>query len=437
MERELEIATAYKILEIEKGATEEEIKKAYIKQIKAHPPEIEPDEFIRIRKAYETLKDPVKRAREDLFTFDFLHDEFYLGKNVVNFTQPLEDLDHNINILKNELASSPANFSIKEQLIELLKQRASYYISKKEWDKALSDFEYLLTLKNRDKEIEHDLFYLYALVAFKQAGIGEYDSAISLWEKSLNLRPDSAQILHNLAIANEKIGEKEKALNYWKRTLEAWESQLQLNPADEYLKNCIIELRKYLADRLLLSPKEREKRTSEEAIQEYRKILELDPDNYHARLQIATAYMSEGKWAEAQKELDALSRKYINNVEILNMLGWAYLNDCKFEEAFATWNRVLAIDAKNTVAKENIIRGHLLVGKKLRDQGLLNAALVHFKSVLKYMPNNPDIYLEIGNTYARKGDYKAAIAAWQTVLQIDPKNKIARKAITEARFKEK
>ena len=61
---------AREVLGVAVNATEEEIRAAYLQKIKDHPPETSPDEFERIRDAWETLRDPRRRARSLLFDFD-------------------------------------------------------------------------------------------------------------------------------------------------------------------------------------------------------------------------------------------------------------------------------------------------------------------------------------------------------------------------------
>lgn len=56
----------YATLGLERAATAAEIKKAYFTLVRAHPPEREPDTFKRIRSAYESLRDPEKRAETDM-----------------------------------------------------------------------------------------------------------------------------------------------------------------------------------------------------------------------------------------------------------------------------------------------------------------------------------------------------------------------------------
>lgn len=54
------------ILGVAPDAGEEEIRAAYVRKVKEHPPDRSPEEFEKIRDAYDTLRDPRRRMREIL-----------------------------------------------------------------------------------------------------------------------------------------------------------------------------------------------------------------------------------------------------------------------------------------------------------------------------------------------------------------------------------
>lgn len=61
-----EMKSYYKILGTTANIGNSRIKEKYIQAVKEHPPEIDPEGFESVRKAYETLRDPEKRKQYDL-----------------------------------------------------------------------------------------------------------------------------------------------------------------------------------------------------------------------------------------------------------------------------------------------------------------------------------------------------------------------------------
>ena len=58
------------VLGVGQDAGEEEIRAAYVRKVKEHPPDRSPEEFERIRDAYDSLRDPRRRMREKLLSVD-------------------------------------------------------------------------------------------------------------------------------------------------------------------------------------------------------------------------------------------------------------------------------------------------------------------------------------------------------------------------------
>lgn len=62
----LTLPDPYAELGLTETATEADIKQAYFAQVRAHPPETDPQGFKRIRAAYERLRTPEKRLETDM-----------------------------------------------------------------------------------------------------------------------------------------------------------------------------------------------------------------------------------------------------------------------------------------------------------------------------------------------------------------------------------
>jgi len=66
----LSFGSARKILEIEADSDEKQVRAAYLQKVRQYPPDKSPEQFERIREAYEQLCDPKLRVREALFGCD-------------------------------------------------------------------------------------------------------------------------------------------------------------------------------------------------------------------------------------------------------------------------------------------------------------------------------------------------------------------------------
>ena len=61
------IGDPYKVLSLKRGASHDEIRRAYFRQVREHPPETDPDGFKAIRAAYEQLRSAEQRVETDLY----------------------------------------------------------------------------------------------------------------------------------------------------------------------------------------------------------------------------------------------------------------------------------------------------------------------------------------------------------------------------------
>jgi tetratricopeptide (TPR) repeat protein len=423
---------AYTILNIRKGASDQDIKRAYVEMVKRYDPEKHTERFMVIQGAYERLRDPKKRAKEDVFSYNGAHGEFQFTPDEKT-DEPLPDVLMRIRQLEEQLKEGESNAALKPALIANYMKRSFRNTQKKLWTEAIKDWIAVLRLDSTHQRAKNNLIFSYVYLGYYYALHDLLDEAMNLWEKSLQMSPDNLEVIHNMALASEASGDREKAGQYWNETVKRWKSALEKNPSDEYIRNCIVEVHKHHGGKALESVPTPE--TKQEAIEQYREILKVSPGDFEAQFNIASTLMDERKYDEAIEELKKLGAQHPKNLDIVNLLGWAYLNSGRFELAFNTWRRGLMIDQKNLTLRDSIMRARLAVGKKLKESGHYTQALVHFKELQKMMPNQWELHLEIGDTLLRKGDRRSALSEFQKVLDLDPKNKLAKKAISDIRLR--
>jgi len=420
---------AYTILNIRKGATDQEIKQAYVALVKKFDPESHTDRFVVIQHAYDRLSDPIKRAREDVLTFNHVHGEFHFSKEERgNHSGP--EIHQRIRILEEKRRENPNDETVNQDLLSCYMQRSFTNVKKKMWKESIRDWQSVLGLDETHLRAKNNLLFAYIALGYSYATHELYDEAIELWEQASQMNPDDVQIIHNLALACDNSGRREDAERYWDEVLKRWKLNLDQNPDDEYLKNCIVEVRRHHGGRAAESGK-----NAEVAIEDFREILKIKPNDFEAQYQIASTLMEEHKWSEAVEELQKLHKQFPKNIEVLNLRGWALLNGGQVEQAFQTWRRSYALDKKNQSTRDALVRAHLSVGKRLRERGLFTPALVHFKALLRYLPKSPEVHFEIASTYLLKGDERPAYNEFNRVLAIDPRNKNAKKALSELKMR--
>ena len=58
------------ILGVDLGATDEQVRDAYIEKVRQHPPDRDQEQFEQVRDAYEELRDPQRRAKQMILSID-------------------------------------------------------------------------------------------------------------------------------------------------------------------------------------------------------------------------------------------------------------------------------------------------------------------------------------------------------------------------------
>ncbi|MCX7012212.1 MAG: tetratricopeptide repeat protein [Candidatus Sumerlaeota bacterium] len=431
---------AYAILNLRKGATDEQIKESYIRLVKRFDPERHTDRFMVIQNAYDRLTDPVKRAREDVLAFTPVQGRFqFLDEEKAEADEAA--LEKTIAQMEGELEKGDGAEEKYEALAKALMLLSAQSIRRRQYQRAIDAWERILQIDPTHQRAKNNLIFARCSLAYSYAEHELYEEAIEMWVRASQMNPDDDATVHNLALACEAAGRKDEAERYWAEALRRWKLTLDRTPDDEYLRNCILEVHRHHGGRAMeaapaAAAAGQGAAASASAVKEYKEILKIAPDDYEAQYQIAVSQMEQRQWSEAVESLKTLIRKNPKSVEAMNLLGWALLNSGQIDAAFMAWRQSIQIDPKNLETRDAIIRAHLDLGKRCREQGQYSSALKHFKSLVKIVgPKNPEVHLEIGSTYYLKGDKRAAFLEFQAVLQLDPRNQAARKMMQELRMR--
>ncbi|RMF22357.1 MAG: tetratricopeptide repeat protein [Deltaproteobacteria bacterium] len=103
-----------------------------------------------------------------------------------------------------------------------------------------------------------------------------------------------------------------------------------------------------------------------------------------------------------------------DNVEIHNALGWTLFQEGRTEEAVEEYERALAVDP-------NYVKSHNNIALALVELGRLEEAADHYRKSVELDPDQPEIYSDIGFIEGQLGRPDKALAYYRKALERDPK----------------
>jgi len=151
----------------------------------------------------------------------------------------------------------------------------------------------------------------------------------------------------------------------------------------------------------------------DEAVASYEKAIELDPGFGEAYGDLAAAYIDLGKLAEAVAAGDkaiALAPEYAN---AHYNLGLTYANQGRFEKAITEYKEAIRINPDDAITHNNL-------GIAYYEQGQTEEAIAEWEEAIKLDPDYAVPHSNLGLAYRDRGRAKEAIAAFETYLQLQP-----------------
>jgi curved DNA-binding protein CbpA len=193
----------YKVLDTTAKISQRRIKEKYLEAVRKYPPETHPNEFEKIREAFETLKDPIKRKQYDL-------SRKYGGKLEKMIEDAFKALIKNhhkkaIKIFNNILGLDSENLLAQIGLMHGYVLTGDLNKGKEYFKKAISSP--MLSIEDLDPA------YVYTKYASSLLEAEQIQEGYDILEEAFELFPDSAASFSKiLSVASIMLGKEERAL---------------------------------------------------------------------------------------------------------------------------------------------------------------------------------------------------------------------------------
>lgn len=323
-----------------------------------------------------------------------------------------------------------------------------------------------LTVEERRK---FDFFFLEA-VRFK--GIGEADAAFEMFNHCLSIHPESAATLYELAKYYMYLGQAEKGEeflrkatafepeNYWyKETLAGYyQRKGDHAQAIPVIEEMVAQFPSRLEPLMALVDLYNRTQDYEKVVHTLNRLERLDGKSEQISMEKFRMYLAMDSTEQAFSEIKLLVDEYPYDMRYLTMLGDAYLENGKDEDAYRTFQQVFEkepgyVPAMLSMASyyekqgmDSLYRLHLdslLLNRKVEDKTKMEIMrqLIYrsersdrdstkiiglFHSVLAQEQESADMAMLAAQYFlSKKMDEEAKPVLWQ-VLDKDPENKPAR-----------
>jgi len=151
----------------------------------------------------------------------------------------------------------------------------------------------------------------------------------------------------------------------------------------------------------------------EQAVAEYRRVLELDPSNPHAHTNLGVLAGERGERDAALAHFRAAAASAPEVLRHHLNLGVELVAQGRIAEAVASFERALVLDPRDAGVRFNL-------GAALAATGRVDEAVRQFEEVIRLQPGNVHALNNLGILLASTGRPAEAIARFEAALRLEP-----------------
>jgi tetratricopeptide (TPR) repeat protein len=279
--------------------------------------------------------------------------------------------------LNDEIEKSPNNG-------DLYNKRANYYITKKEFDLALTDVSKAMNIDSS----KAPYFLTLSDIYFAQGKVNNCQGAI---QKSISLDPEFIEGFMKLAELNLYLKKYEKTFEFLDKALDLE----KLNAKAHFMKGITY---KEMGD-------------TAKAVASFKTTIDQDPEYYHAFIELGLLYSIKHNKI-AVDYFNSAIRLNPTSVEAYYALGMFYQENDKFNDAINAYTKIIQLDPKNKFAHYNLGYIHLVYLK------VYDVALKHFTNAIKCDPNYAEAFYNRGYCSELLGDIGNAREDYKEALRL-------------------
>jgi len=275
------------------------------------------------------------------------------------------------------------------------RERAAAYFDKKQYHEAIIEYANVVKIDSKDA----DAYYRLALCHLRLGDLSSLQQAYAALSRAVELDKSNQE-------AQLKLGELYLRGNEPGKARER--AEIVLVSAPQNTEGHILRGRSLI----------NEKRY-QEGISELKKVIEADPKNMGAYIELARAYMFSGDPASAESALTQALSIEPRSIEILLALGDFRLVTGKPDQAEQIYKQALEIDPKNNDTYAKLANLYQRSGKWADVEST-------FQKLASIKPEDETPHLDLGDFYAWQSQPEKAIASYQRATEIAPVSLVAR-----------
>ncbi len=241
-------------------------------------------------------------------------------------------------------------------------------------------------------------FLLLTLGALSWRQCRDYRDIETLWRTTIARNPDCWMAYSNLGSFLSAHGDANEAIADFRKALEIWPNQ---SKDHNNLGKALVQ-----------------KGRIAEAMDHFQTALRISPDDPDTESNIGAASLQQGDADEAISHLRRAVEKWPRHAQGHINLGNALLQNREIDAAIAEYEKTLALPFDHA-------ESHYSIGTALRQKGDVEEAIVHYRKALELRPDYANAHNNLANALRQQGRTEEAVHEYEAALKSEPDSILA------------